>query len=113
MLNFCMIYKQKFYVYPLKSQFPTLSSIERESPLYFWEKGEVNQKLKKNSSSREHRLVYASRLKEVFEIRTVIHCVHIRSTVVLFKTTGQLRELGDSMNFPEVRNSNFGSPGTT
>ena len=59
--------------------------------------------------------MYASRLKEVFEIRTVIHCVlvHIRSMVVLFKTTGQLRELGDSMDFPEVRKSNFGSPGTT
>ena len=32
---------------PLKSRFATLSSIERESPLYFWGKGEVNQKLKK------------------------------------------------------------------
>ena len=82
-------------------------------PLVFLREGRSQPKTKKNSSSREHHLVYASRLKEVFEIRTVIHCVHIRSTVVLFKTTGQLRELGDSMDFPEVRNSNFGSPGTT
>ena len=47
MLNFWIIYKQKFYAYPLKSRFATLSSFERESPLYFWGKGEVNQKLKK------------------------------------------------------------------
>ena len=110
-----MIYKQKFYAYPLKSRFATLSSIERESPLYFWGKGEVNQKLKKKLKFTRAPQVYASRLKEVLEILTVIYCVlvHIRSTVVLFKTTGQLRELGDSMDFPEVRNSNFGSPGTT
>ena len=82
-------------------------------PLVFLREGRSQPKTKKISSSREHHQVYASRRKEVFEIRNVIHYVYIRSTVVLFKTTGQLKELGDSMDFPEVRNSNFGSPGTT
>ena len=108
MLNFW-----KFHAYPLKSRFATLSSIKRESPLYFWGKGEVNQNTKKKLKFTRAQPSYASRRKEVFEIRTVIHYVHIRSTVVLFKTTGQLRELGDSKNFSEVRNSNFGSPSIT
>ena len=42
-------------------------------PLVFLREGRSQPK---NSSSREHHLVYASRLKEVFEIRTVIHCVY-------------------------------------
>ena len=82
-------------------------------PLVFLREGRSQPNTKKNSSSHQHHLVYASRLKEVFEIRTVIHYVNIRSTVVLFKTTGQLRELGDTIAILEVRNSNFGSPGTT
>ena len=110
MLNFCMIYKQKFYAYTLKSRFATLSSIEREYPLYFWGKGEVNKKLKKKLKFT--RAPPSVRKSPEGSVRNP-HCVYIRSTVVLFKTTGQLRELGDSMDFPEVRNSNFGSPGTT
>ena len=108
MLNFCMIYKQKFYTYQLKSRFAQLDW--KGIPLVFLREGRSQPKTKYTLAPPSVR---KSRVKEVFKIRTVIHYVHIRSTVVLFKTTGQLRELGETMDFPEVRNSNFGSPGTT
>ena len=55
-------------------------------PFVFLREGRIQPKSSQNSSSRDHHQVYASRRKEVFEIRTVIHYVYIRSTDVLFKT---------------------------